>query len=155
MNFLLSKLVLVYQLFLLTAGHIYVEKPFIPVYNEVKSVIDTYCPLDKQLPLETLMIGIDDFKEDSTLGLCTRIPMHSVIKINSRRWNGFNAEDQYQIFAHEMAHCVLGAPHIDNKNHFMYANFARHFTKEEVNSQIKDLCTRGKYANGRRYYNFY
>lgn len=114
-----------------------------PFEKEYMSYVNKYCTSDKYLvPIQKeLSIGEAD---KNTIAYCiTNNITKMKIVYNKYYWDYENEDSKFVTMAHELTHCMFGAPHVDDENNFMYAydiGLSKETTIKQLEIFLKEKC---------------
>lgn len=79
------------------------------------------------------------------IGRCFYNPLHLYygIEIDTDQWKYATENQRFELFAHEVTHCALLLPHVDNPNNYMYymrSNLSRETIMSQLLENIKRKC---------------
>lgn len=99
--------------------------------------------------LDHISYGIVELDEN-VMGRCILRPTGRRIEMNSLYWHDLNADEKYQLTAHELEHCIFRTgKHYDGSYHYMSSGFYS-LPKSVIDFQIREsLNERCKRWRGR------
>lgn len=107
--------------------------------SEVMGIIQTVCKDGKYFNPPKRIIKFNKLP-DNVIGQCSIFyPIGYVIEIDPVYWNKASKDDRFQLVAHEFAHCLLFAKHVDDIHNFMYPELTT-LDKEIVIQQLITLA---------------
>lgn len=112
----------------------YVDGDFKIYLTEIKRDIRNNCARDEYSHKHFQFIYKD--LEKRTVGLCLRTRSHFTVFVNPHTWPLLTFDEKYQVLAHEVTHCMLRLPHVDDPNNYMYPIQREFLSKGEVRSQF-------------------
>lgn len=114
-----------------------------PHYDAIKGIILSECP-DMYLPNRIIIEVTDTVYPkaldplDTTIGTCVFMGGQFKILLKKSYYVNSLEEEQYNLVAHELGHCILGQLHNDIPSHFMYPTVG-YLNKDLVNEQLREV----------------
>lgn len=106
-------------------------------YNTIKYAVDRDCPSQDYYHPNQILMKFDNL-QGQTIGMCTRTINRYTIRIDSSWWSEARQDERFQLMAHELSHCILGADHVDDRHSFMSSTFQT-LSMSEVILQLREL----------------
>lgn len=90
--------------------------------NEYYTLLGQYCPNKKYNITKHYHIYLTKNVgyEADTIGMCSRLILGFDVQINRAFWNKASLIDRRQLIYHELAHCLIFKPHVNDKFNYMY-----------------------------------
>lgn len=114
-----------------------VDSTLKPYYDDYYSVVRPLCSTVHYLTQNKVNVKFADLSMlgHGTIGLCrARLFMYTVL-IDPRAWLIMTEADRYQVMMHELSHCHMFLPHVDDPYNYMFA-YEVTMSKEEVRRQL-------------------
>jgi hypothetical protein len=120
-----------------------ITKDFDDGRREFVTLMHTHCPT-----AHTKVVDVVTFNnlKYPIIGICWGNYYKSLVYIDRRTWTYFNEAQRRQLLFHELTHCYLNMPHVEDPSNYMYYEFVD-MPKEMVTEQV--IFNIGKFCEAR------
>lgn len=94
-----------------------------PYVNDYYNIVHKFCPDKQEKETNFYIISFVDSMSDYNIGVCYHQINGYQIEINRKFWLTASNLDRRQLLYHELAHCVINKPHVEDMHNYMYPDF--------------------------------